>query len=221
MLLSPSLLSGKRLIENPSFETPIQAPFAPLKRALLCNRGVHDVRYPPAKEGGSKRASRGRQTRGEVEQKRGKTSTFLLLLAAAAAVRSLSFRCSSLLAVLLPRLAFPLPPPFPSLFPDHSPAHSMTWSPEGVLRVTLKARALTAPARAGRRAAVEGLAATRAPAMREVERRASDIFDAKGRGKRKEERSYGRARCAAVRDKGKRVVRERGEESEFFFSCGG
>ena len=56
----------------------------------------------------------------------------------------------------------------------------MTWSPEGVLSVTLKARALTAPARAGRRAAVEGLAATRAPAMREVERRASDIFAGEG-----------------------------------------
>ena len=115
LLLSPSLLSGKRLIENTSFETPIQAPFAPLKRALLCNRGVHDVRYPPAKEGGSKRASRGRQTRGEVEQKRGKTSTFLLLLAAAAAVR---FSLLSLLFSLgCPPSAPRIPPPSPVSLP--------------------------------------------------------------------------------------------------------
>ena len=122
---------------------------------------------------------------------------------------------SSLLAVLFPRLAFPLRPPIPLFSSAHSPAHSMTWSPEGVLRVTLYARALTAPARAGRRAAVEGLAATRAPEMREVERRASDIFDSE-RKERKgrellNERGAAGCRIKASCDERREKRRRKGE----------
>ena len=61
----------------------------------------------------------------------------------------------------------------------------MTWSPLGVLRVTLYAIALKFP-RAARRAET-GLAATDLPAMRVVERRASDIVVGIGKGGRRRE----------------------------------
>ena len=90
----------------------------------------------------------------------------------------------------------------------------MTWSPEGVLKVTLKAMALTAPARAGRRAADEGLAATRAPAMREVERRASDIASVKVRVGVRKRRS---CELLTVRIEGKATCEMEGKRRGFFF----